>query len=156
MHDIRKIPLPADPMLGASTLNVGVISGGRAPNVVADEARAEIMFRTVGDPAALREGVAAAVRGRAEAREVLHTPAIHLSGFDGLPTTAVAFATDIPTLGEAWGKPFLIGPGSIHVAHTAEERIAKKELSEAVEIYARMVSKLLAEGQFPAEGQARS
>ncbi len=160
LGDIRKIPLPTEPMLGPSTLNVGTISGGRAPNVVADEARAEIMFRTVGDPAAIRESVAAAVSGRAEAREVLHTPAIRLSGFDGLPTTAVAFTTDIPTLGEAWGKPFLIGPGSIHVAHTAEERISKKELSEAVEIYARMVTQLLSDGRVfdgrVGEAQARS
>jgi acetylornithine deacetylase len=146
LQDIRKIRLPEEPMLGASTLNVGTISGGRAPNVVADEAHAEIMFRTVADPAPLREGVAAAVTGRAEAREVLHTPAVLLSGFDGLPTTTVAFTTDIPTLGAAWGKPFLIGPGSIHVAHTAEERISKKQLSEAVEIYVRMVTQLLAEG----------
>lgn len=147
LHDIRRIPLPADALLGPATLNVGTISGGRAPNVVADEAHAEIMFRTVGDPAPLREDVAAAVAGRATAREVLDTPAIRLSGFDGLPTTAVAFTTDIPTLGEAWGKPFLIGPGSIHLAHTAEERIPKKQLSEAVEIYVRMVTKLLAEGK---------
>jgi acetylornithine deacetylase len=147
LGDIRRIPLPSEPILGPSTLNVGTISGGRAPNVVADEARAEIFFRTVGDPASLREGVAAAVSGRAEAREVLHTPAIHLSGFDGLPTTSVAFATDIPTLGEAWGTPFLIGPGSIHVAHTAEERIAKRELTEAVEIYTRMVRRLLTDGR---------
>jgi acetylornithine deacetylase len=155
LGDIRKIPLPTEPMLGPSTLNVGTISGGRAPNVVADEARAEIMFRTVGDPASLREGVTAAVTGRAEAREVLHTPAIRLSGFDGLPTTTVAFTTDIPTLGEAWGKAFLIGPGSIHVAHTAEERIAKKQLSEAVEIYVRMVSQLVSDAQV-AKGKARS
>ena len=147
LTDIRKIPLPMDALLGPSTLNIGTVSGGRAPNVVADEARAEIMFRTVGDPAALRGVVAAAVKGRAEAREVLHTPAIRLSGFDGLPTTTVAFTTDIPTLGEAWGKPFLIGPGSIHVAHTAEERIAKSQLSEAVEIYARMVRQLLKQGK---------
>ena len=147
LQDIRKIRLPEEPMLGASTLNVGTISGGRAPNVVADEARAEIMFRTVADPAPLREGVAAAVTGRAQAREVLHTPAVRLSGFDGLPTTTVAFTTDIPTLGAAWGKPFLIGPGSIHVAHTAEERISKQQLSEAVEIYVRMVTQLLAIGQ---------
>jgi acetylornithine deacetylase len=143
LQDIRRIALPSDDLLGPSTLNVGTISGGRAPNVVADEAHAEIMFRTVGDPAALREGVSAAVRGRAEAREVLHTPAIRLTSFDGFPTTSVSFATDIPTLGEAWGKPFLIGPGSIHVAHTAEERISKKQLRDAVEIYERMVTQLL-------------
>jgi hypothetical protein len=74
-----------------------------------------------------------------------------LTGFDSLPTTAVAFTTDIPALGAAWGKPFLIGPGSIHVAHTAEERIAKKELSEAVEIYARMVTQLLLHGEVAPE-----
>jgi acetylornithine deacetylase len=145
LNDVRKIALPSEPVLGPSTLNVGTIMGGRAPNVVADQARAEIMFRTVGDPAAVREGVAAAAAGRVEAREVLHTPAIRLAGFDGLPTTAVAFTTDIPTLGQGWGKPFLIGPGSIHVAHTAEERVAKEQLLNAVEIYARMVSQLLAE-----------
>ena len=77
---------------------------------------------------------------------LLHTPAVHLSVFDGLPTTIAAFTTDIPTFGSAWGKPFLIGPGSIHVAHTAEERVCKKELTEAVEIYTRMVRQLLATG----------
>jgi acetylornithine deacetylase len=144
LQRIREIPLPEEPLLGRSTLNVGTIAGGRAPNVVADEAHAEVMFRTVGDPGAIREAVTAIVAGRAEAREVLQTPALRLSGLDGLPTTVVAFTTDIPTFGESWGKPFLIGPGSVHVAHTAEERIAKKELAEAVEIYARMVTRLLA------------
>jgi len=143
LQEIRGIMLPVDPLLGRSTLNIGTISGGRAPNVVADHAEAEVMFRTVGDPAALRQAVASAVGSRAEAREVLHTPAIRLNNFDGLPTTVVAFATDIPTFNGVWGQPFLIGPGSIHVAHTAEERVAKKELCEAVEIYARMTTQLL-------------
>ena len=147
LQEIRQIPLPEDPLLGRSTVNIGTISGGRAPNVVADHAEAEVMFRTVGDPAALRKVVASAVAGRAEAREVLHTPAIRLNKFDGLPTTVVAFTTDIPTFNGVWGEPFLIGPGSIHVAHTAEERIAKKELCDAVEIYARMTKQLLATGR---------
>jgi acetylornithine deacetylase len=144
LQDIRSIPLPHDTLLGPSTLNIGTISGGRAPNVVADEARAEIMFRTVGDASSIREAVSATVAGRAEAREVSHTSALHLSSFDGLPTTVVSFATDIPALGGHWGKPFLIGPGSIHVAHTAEEHIAKQSIVEAVEIYTRMVTQLLA------------
>jgi acetylornithine deacetylase len=146
LRAIRMIELPQDALLGRSTLNIGVIAGGRAPNVIADHAQAEIMFRTVGDPAETRRAVLAAVAGRAEAREVLHTPALRLTGFDGLPTTVVAFTTDIPTFGGAWGQPFLIGPGSIHLAHTAEERIPKKQLSDAVEIYARMVRQLLATG----------
>jgi acetylornithine deacetylase len=147
LHDIRKIPLPEDGLLGRSTVNIGTIEGGRAPNVVADLAGAEIMFRTVGDPAEIREAVSNAAVGRAEAREVLHTPAVQLAKFESLPTTIVAFTTDIPTFNGAWGQPFLIGPGSIHVAHTAEERISKKELSEAVEIYARMVSQLFVSGR---------
>src|SRR5204862_3804008 len=113
----------------------------------ADHDEAEILFRTVGDRTKLRAAVSAAAAGRAEAREVLHTPAVQLSNFDGLPSTIVAFTTDIPTFGGAWGQPFLIGPGSIHVAHTAEERISKKELSEAVDIYARMATQLLATGR---------
>ncbi len=147
LQDIRQIPLPCDSLLGRGTLNIGTIEGGRAPNVVADHAEAEIMFRTVGDPAKIREAVSSSVAGRAEAREVLHTPAIQLSKFDGLPTTIVAFTTDIPTFDGAWGQPFLIGPGSIHVAHTAEERISKRDLSDAVDIYARMATQLLTTGR---------
>ncbi len=147
LRDVRQIPLPEDALLGRSTLNIGTIGGGRAPNVVADHAEAEIMFRTVGDPSAIREAVSAATAGRVEAREVLHTPAVQLAKFDGLPTTIVAFTTDIPTFNGVWGQPFLIGPGSIHVAHTAEERVPKEELSEAVEIYARMALQLLAIGR---------
>ena len=147
LQDIRQIPLPHEDLLGRSTLNIGTIRGGRAPNVVADLAEAEIMFRTVGDAAKIREAVSSAVAGRAEAREVLHTPAVQLSKFDGLPSTIVAFTTDIPTFDGAWGQPFLIGPGSIHVAHTAEEHISKRELSDAVDIYARMATQLLTTGR---------
>ncbi|HEX4544990.1 MAG TPA: M20/M25/M40 family metallo-hydrolase [Candidatus Acidoferrum sp.] len=143
LQDIRQIPLPEDALLGRSTLNIGTIGGGRAPNVVADHAEAEIMFRTVDDPSAIRRAVASAVAGRAEACEILHTPAIRLNKLGGLPTTVVAFTTDLPTFNGAWGEPFLIGPGSIHVAHTGEERIAKKELMEAVEIYAHITTQLL-------------
>src|SRR5713226_5296489 len=147
LHDIRQIPLPEDSLLGCSTLNIGTIDGGRAPNVVADLAEAEIMFRTVGDPAKIRKGVSSAVAGRAVAREVFYTPAVQLAKVDGLPTTVVAFTTDIPSFEGTWGQPFLIGPGSIHLAHTAEERISKRDLSDAVGIYARMATQLLATGR---------
>jgi acetylornithine deacetylase len=144
LEDIRRLPLTEDPLLGKSTLNIGTISGGRAPNVVADEARAELMFRLVGDAAPVREAVHEVAAGRVEVREALHTPVFHFSGLDGLPTTVVAFTTDVPTLQESWGTPFLIGPGNIHVAHTAEERISKQELHDAVPIYTSMVKRLLA------------
>jgi len=136
---IRRIPLPADPVLGPSTLNIGTLAGGRAPNVVADEARADIMVRLVGDSAEIKNALAAAVAGRAELREVIEIPAVRLGGIPGIETSVVAFTTDIPAFGGAWGEPFLIGPGCIHVAHTSEERVPKAQLVEAVSIYQHIV-----------------
>lgn len=140
---VRNLQLPQDAALGKSTLNIGTISGGRAPNVIADEARADLMFRTVGDPEPIRASVRAAVDGRVEIEEVLHTPALHLEAVPGFESTVVAYTTDIPNFGGAWGRPLLLGPGTIHVAHTAEERIPKKELMAAIGIYAGLVQRLL-------------
>jgi len=142
LEAIRKIALPEDPVLGASGVNVGTISGGRAPNVIADEARAEVMFRLVTGADSLREAVARAVAGRAEAREVLMVPPVWLRPLEGFETTVVPFTTDIPPMAGAWGEAFLIGPGSARLAHTPEERISKQELSAAVEIYRRLVKEL--------------
>jgi acetylornithine deacetylase len=142
LQAIRNIRLPEDELLGRSTLNIGTIKGGRAPNVIADHAQAEIMFRLVGSAAPIREALAQVLAGRAEAQEQYSTPAQRLEPFLGLPTTVVAFTTDIPSFGGAWGKPFLAGPGSIHAAHTAEEHIAKQQLLQAIDIYAEMVTAL--------------
>jgi len=140
---IRRMPLPTDAALGASTLNIGVISGGRAANVIPDHAKAEIMIRLVDDGRSTREALRNAVNGSAELHEVLAIPAVHLGWLPDLETTVVSFTTDIPALGAAWGKPYLLGPGTIHVAHTAEERVPKQQLLEAVQIYKRMVKQLL-------------
>ncbi len=142
LAQMRRIPLPVDALLGPSTLNIGTLSGGRAPNVVADEARADIMIRLVGDPAETKKALAAVAEGLAELREVIEIPALHLNSVDGIETTVVAFTTDIPAFGGQWGEPFLIGPGSIHVAHTLEEHVPKQQLLDAVQIYRRMVSQL--------------
>jgi acetylornithine deacetylase len=140
---IRAIPLPVDELLGPSTMNIGTIAGGRAPNVIADAAAAEIFVRLVGDSTATKDAIAAAVAGKAEAREMLEIPAVRLGSLAGFETTVVAFTTDIPAFGDAWGTPFLIGPGSIHVAHTLDERIPKRQLEDAVGIYRDMVNQLL-------------
>jgi acetylornithine deacetylase len=139
---IRQIRLPVDNLLGPSTLNIGRIEGGRAPNVIPDEARAEIFVRVVGDVTELRREIREAAAPEAEAQEILLIPAIHLTPLDGFETSVVAFTTDIPAFDGKWGQPFLIGPGSIHVAHTAEERIAKADLSAAVGLYTEMVLRL--------------
>ncbi|HEY7826442.1 MAG TPA: M20/M25/M40 family metallo-hydrolase, partial [Candidatus Acidoferrales bacterium] len=144
LRDIRAISLKEDAVLGRGTLNIGTISGGRAPNVVADEAHAEIMFRLVEDAEGIRQTVAKAASNRAEALEILYTPMVRMGALDGLPTTVVSFTTDIPAFAGAWGTPLLLGPGSIHLAHTADERIPKKQLTEAVQLYASLVKRLLA------------
>jgi acetylornithine deacetylase len=143
LSEIRRIKLPIDAVLGPSTLNIGTISGGRAPNVIPDAARAEIFIRLVDDGGSTRKAMQTAVAAKAEAKEVLCIPAVRLGALDGFETTVVSYTTDIPAFGNAWGKPFLIGPGTIHVAHTTEERISKKQLIEAVKIYQKMVRQLL-------------
>jgi acetylornithine deacetylase len=139
---LREVPLPSDPVLGETTLNIGTLSGGRAPNVVADAARAEVMVRTVGDTAELRERLRGAVGIEgvriAETRE---TRAMRLGSLPGFATTVVKYTSDIPRL-PSWGEPFLLGPGSIHVAHTPHERVAKAELVDAVRLYGEMVHRL--------------
>jgi acetylornithine deacetylase len=142
LNRIRQIRLPVDDLLGPSTLNIGRIEGGRAPNVIPDEARAEIFIRVVGEVTELRRQIERAAAPDADAQEVLMIPATHLTPLDGFETSVVAFTTDIPAFDGKWGQPFLIGPGSIHVAHTAEERIAKADLSRAVGLYKALVLRL--------------
>ena len=141
---LRQIQLPVDPVLGESTMNIGTITGGRAPNVVPDFAKAEVMIRLVNDPESTKQAVQTAAAGKAEAKEVLCIPAVLLESVPGVETTIVKYTTDIPAFGGAWGKPLLIGPGTIHVAHTSEERVPKNELVEAVGLYQHLVKNLLA------------
>ncbi len=147
LNAIRKIELPVDDILGASTLNIGTIHGGRAPNVIPDEARAEIFIRLVNDSASTKRALEEAVKPWSargvELNFVLEIPAIRLTAVEGLPTTVVAYTTDIPAFEGQWGQPLLFGPGTIHVAHTLEERVPKQQLLEAVEIYQRMVRQLI-------------
>jgi acetylornithine deacetylase len=148
LQRVRRIPPTHDPLLGASTLNIGTIQGGRAPNVIPDHASAEIFLRLVDSGDSFRAAVSEAVAGLAEAREVLCIPALHLTappsdGEGGFETTVVSYTTDIPAFGDAWGKPLLIGPGSIHFAHTDEERVPKAELLDAIEIYKRLARQLI-------------
>ena len=143
LDQIRRVPLPVDKILGASTLNIGTVAGGRAPNVIPDHAQAELFIRLVDDGHSTRAAVRQAAGAKAEVREVLTIPAVHLGSLPGFETTIVSYTTDIPAFGGAWGQPYLIGPGSIHVAHTLEERIPKAQVLEAVQIYKRMVQQLL-------------
>jgi acetylornithine deacetylase len=139
---VLAMPLPTLEDVGPSTLNIGQIHGGHAPNVIADKAEAQVLVRTVSDSAVVRAALKQAAAGLAEVEFTLDTPFVRLRAVEGLPTMIAKFATDIPQLGN-WGEPLLLGPGSIHVAHTPFEKLAKKELLEAVELYVKVAKQLL-------------
>jgi acetylornithine deacetylase len=143
LRRLRAMPLPVDREVGPSTLNIGLIEGGRAPNVIPDHARAELLYRVVGPTDALRADILKTVDGLAEASFGLEIPLVRLRTIAGLPSMVAAFTTDIPELSN-WGEPLLIGPGSIHVAHTDREYVEKKQLSEAVELYCGIAKRILA------------
>jgi acetylornithine deacetylase len=147
LEAIRRIKLPEDPVMGKTTLNIGTISGGRAPNIIPDAAKAELAIRLVGEGSVVDQALRAAIGSRAEVREVLSLPAMHFASLEGFATDVVAFTTDIPVLVPAWGEPLLFGPGSIHVAHTTQEKISKRELLAAVETYAQMTRTLLGKAE---------
>ena len=142
LHDVLAMPLPVEPEIGPATLNVGLISGGHAPNVIADKAEAHILIRTVGPSDQLKEEIERVVGGRADVTFSLDLAAVRMRRVGSLPTMVAKFATDIPSLTN-WGEPFLLGPGSIHVAHTPDERISKKELIECVDLYVQLALDLV-------------
>lgn len=142
LNRLKAIKLPSVEGIGPCTVNIGVIEGGRAPNVIPDRARAQLLYRLVGPSDKLREEIVRTMAGLATAEFVLEIPFTRLRTLDGLPTMVAAFTTDIPWLGN-WGESLLVGPGSIHVAHTLEERVPKKQLVEAVELYQKVVTQLL-------------
>jgi len=142
---LRRVEWPVHPILGPSTLNIGTLKGGRAPNVVADDARAELLIRLVDDPTPVRAAVLAACEGLVEAKELLCIPAILMEARPGFETDVMKYTTDIPAFGGAWGQPLLLGPGTIHVAHTSQERVPKSELLKATGLYVQLVRQLLEE-----------
>lgn len=139
---LRTASWPEDSVLGRTHYSVGLIEGGVAPNVVPPHAAAELLFRTTGPHDAVRQVLAEAVGDRAVIEEVLEVPPVHLETRDGFETAVFAYTTDIPLLSN-WGTPLLLGPGSIHVAHTDQEHVRVDELLEAVDLYHRLASSLL-------------
>lgn len=147
------VVLPTDPLLGASTVNIGTLSGGLAENVVAPSAEARLMVRLVGSA----DVVEARLREWAEPQGNLEfamlVPPVRLATVPGFETGVVAYATDIPRLSN-WGTPYLFGPGSIHVAHTDHESVAVDELVHAVDDYARLARATAAAAGTPASAPA--
>src|SRR3984957_16719903 len=142
LERLLAVELPAVEDIGPSTMNIGLISGGYAPNVIADSAVAQVLVRLVGSSEKTRRAIEQAVAGLAEVEFTLEIPFIRMRQVEGMDTMVAAFTTDIPALTN-WGEPLLLGPGTIHVAHTPFEKIAKRELLEAVDLYFDLARQLV-------------
>jgi acetylornithine deacetylase len=139
--ELRSVNLPSDALLGATHYTVGLISGGVAPNIVSPSAEAEVMFRTVSDGAEIRR-VLRPLESKVSIEHVLEAPPVRMTTVPGYDAVVFPYATDIPFL-SSWGQPVLFGPGSIHVAHTADEFISIPELQSAVSHYVTIARHLL-------------
>jgi len=139
---VHGLDMPSDPLLGKTTVNIGVVHGGTEANIIPENAEAELMFRLVGDVAPLRKALEKWAKGKAELEYGSFIPAQHFHVIPGFETAPVAYTSDIPLL-DRWGTPLLFGPGSIHVAHTVDEHISVPELRAAVDAYERIVRTLL-------------
>jgi acetylornithine deacetylase len=138
---IRGVALPEDPQLGRTHYTVGLIEGGVAPNVVSPHASAELLFRTVGEGTKVREALRV-VEGLVSIEHVLDIGAVRMHTLPGFETAVFPYTTDVPLLTK-WGTPILVGPGSIHVAHTEHEHISLDELRAAVELYESLAKRLV-------------
>jgi acetylornithine deacetylase len=141
---IRRMPLPTDRLLGASTLNLGLIAGGVAPNVIPPAATAQLLIRTVEPTEPLKSAIRSLLAPGVTVEFPVELP-FHKGGNapEGWETTVVSYASDLPFL-SAWGERYQLGPGSIRVAHTSHEHIRKADLLRGVELYTRLASDLLA------------
>ncbi len=139
---LDSLDLPVDPVLGATTCNVGVLRAGSEANIVPGFAEAEIMIRLVSDFEPVKQIFAEWAAGRAELVWGSPIPAQHFHVIDGFEVEPVAYTSDIPLL-DRWGTPLLFGPGSIQVAHTSIEYIDVAELDASVDAYIRIVHTLL-------------
>ena len=130
LRRLLELDLPVTEDVGPSTLNIGQIHGGHAPNVIADKAEAQVLIRLVGDSAPVRAAVLKAAEGLADVDFTLEIPFVRMRAVDGLPTMIAKFTTDIPQLSN-WGEPLLLGPGSIHVAHTPLRKAGQKRTARS-------------------------
>ena len=143
LTDLRAATWPVDDFFGHTTVNIGILAGGTRTNVLATDARADLHFRLVTDVAMIRQRLEGIVADRAEIEYLSVTPPVRLMAMPGFEQCVVGFTTDTAHLGH-WGTALLLGPGSILEAHTAQERIAKTELAQGVELYVKLVRSLLA------------
>lgn len=142
LEDVRHTKFPNDEFFGETTLNIGTIEGGLALNVIAPTAEAGLAIRLTTKRQPIEDALRNLIRDRGEIEVLSCSEPVRMLEVDGFKQKVVRFTTDIPHMPN-WGKPLLLGPGSILVAHTKDEFVLKKDLETAVELYYSLVKHLL-------------
>jgi acetylornithine deacetylase len=96
LQSLRAMKLPENPEVGPSTLNIGIIEGGRATNVIPDHAKAQLLYRLVESSEQLRRQIVEAVGIRGDVDFVLDIAYMRFRTVPGIPTMTASFTTDIP------------------------------------------------------------
>ena len=148
LDDVRHTKFPNDDFFGETTVNIGVIEGGVALNVIAPRAEASLLIRLTTPRAPIEEALGNVIRGRGEIEILSCSEPVRMLEVDGFNQKTVRFTTDIPYLTN-WGRPLLLGPGSILAAHTKDEFVLKKDLETAVNLYAKLAQYLLTTSSTP-------
>ena len=143
LYGLLSADWPSSEKYGNTTMNIGVIDGGVAANVLPAEAKAEIFLRIAdGTPSDLEKIV----------RDILHRTGEEFElqmgfGYPPVPldadvpefeTIVVSYGTDVPNL-KGSHKKYLYGPGTILEAHSAHEHVQVKDLKDAVEGYKKLI-----------------
>ena len=142
LNDIRQTRFQHDGFFGETTVNIGTVEGGLALNIIPPRAEAGLLIRLTTKREPIEQALINVVRGRAEIEVLSCSEPVKMMPVEGFNQKVVRFTTDIPHMPN-WGRPLLLGPGSILVAHTKDEFVLKKDLKEAVGLYEHLAKKLL-------------
>jgi acetylornithine deacetylase len=146
LDDIRHTKFPNDEFFGETTVNIGTIEGGTALNVIPPKAEAGLAIRLTTKRQPIEEALTKVIRGRGEIEVLSCSEPVRMMPVEGFKQKVVRFTTDIPYL-TSWGRPLLLGPGSILVAHTKDEYVLKTDLEKSVELYIKLARRLLRQEQ---------
>lgn len=132
---LRRTAFPVDPVLGETVWNIGKLSSDNPQNILSPSLSFRIYFRTTGASAAAVNAVMESFRSE-EISVTAHGGDAPMDYYT-IPRaekTVVSFGSDAPQLGR-FARRALVGPGSITVAHTADEYVRISEIEKAVSLY---------------------
>lgn len=142
INKLQELQLPSDSSLGASTMNIGLIKGGSAPNVVPDRAEALVEIRTTTQNRVILRMVQNAAGAGAVTVDYSFEPVV-LSDLQLFDTFSYEKIT-VPYFTEMYfwtkkAKTVVFGPGAYKFAHTDKEQVTKRDLLKGEQAYFNMI-----------------